>query len=349
MRDLGSRVVSFPLVNYISIRIAALRRHTSLSLKALILLGLFLAASAHHASAQAMAAGQAHAEEDGAVTPDATTNDSGPVGIVPLVHGFNASLISTSQYDGAAGWSSLLEPSLAYRFTPHLSVFGGTTAYAYVRTPTVVTNRKGKSTTSSTAMSAHTFVLGDTLLNGTYEFGSHLVDYAGTGTLGLPTGNDRLGLGAGQVTWNIDNHFDHPVTDWLTPELELGLGDSQNLTNQRVTRGYTAVGLLTHMQAGVSVSFPHDINLSSDAYEDLPLGPQTVTSRTGKGKKAAQAASGSSSAGIGEDNGFVNSLDLAVTGHITLSGIYNYSLRNNDSIGGVAVTFLLRPTPKDTP
>lgn len=282
--------------------------------------------------------------EDGAVTPDATTNDSGPIGVVPLVHGFNATLTSASQHDSVSGWSSTLAPTLAYRFSPHFSLFGGTTAYAYVLTGTVLSNKKAVQSTAATPLRDHTFVLGDTVLNATYEANPHLFAYAGTVTLGLPTGDSKLGLGAGQVTWNVNNHFERPVLPWLTPELELGIGDSENLDNPRVLRGYIVTGTVAHFQTGVDVDLPFNLNFSTDAYEDLPLGSQTVTTTTSRGKKGKQAATNTGN-GAGEDNGFVNTLDVPLTAHITLSGIYNRSLRNHEDTAGFSLTFLLRPTP----
>lgn len=299
--------------------------------------------------AQATPAGHPLEDVDGAITPDATTNDSGPIGVVPLTPGFNASLGTTSQHDSASGWSSTLSPNLAYRFGPHFSINGGTTAYSYVTTYNIVSTKKKTKTTPATTVygyQSHAFVLGDTLLNGTYETKLPFVDYAGTATLGLPTGNYTLGLGAGQVTYNIDNHFERDVTDWLTPEIELGIGNSENLDNQRVRKNFNAVGTLAHFQAGFNFSLPLNVNFSTDAYEDLPLAAQTVTSITSKGKKGRQITTTTGAqAGIGEDNGFVNTLDIPLNGHVTLSGIYNRSLRNHEDIAGFSLTFLLRSAP----
>lgn len=284
------------------------------------------------------------------MTPDATTNDGGPLGVVPLVHGFNASLGTTSQHDSASGWSSTLAPTLAYRFSPHFSAYAGTTAYSYVETYDVLSNGKATKTTAAEAVygyQAHRFVMGDTLLNGTYETHTRFTDYAVTGTLGLPTGENSLGLGAGKVTYNFNNHFERPVFDWLTPELELGIGNSENLDDARVRKDFIATGTIAHFQLGFNLSLPLNLDFSTDAYEDLPLGAQTVTSTSSNGKKGKQlrTVTTTSQKGIGEDNGFVNSLDIPLNGHVTLSGIYNRSLRNHEDIAGFSLTFLLRSAP----
>ena len=47
------------------------------------------------------------------------------------------------------------------------------------------------------------------------------IDYNGTVSLGLPSGNTDYGLGAGQVTYNINNHFEKTLR-MFTPDIELG-------------------------------------------------------------------------------------------------------------------------------
>jgi hypothetical protein len=110
-----------------------------------------------------------------------------------------------------------------------------------------------------------------------------------TSTLGLPTGDDANGLGAGQFTYAFINHFERQWGDNFTPNIELGIDDSPNLTSPRVLKSYEVVGTSAHFQAGLDASLPWwNIDFESDAYEELPLGTQTVTSTTTKGKKGKQ-------------------------------------------------------------
>ena len=180
-----------------------------------------------------------------------------------------------------------------------------------------------------------------------YELASHLFNYNVTGTLGTPTGDYIDGLGAGQYTYNINNHFERTLFSWLTPELELGIGDSSELLNSRVRNAYIVVGENAHFQAGFDVSLPFSTTFSTVAYEDLPLSSQTVTSTTTNGKKGKQEKiiTTVSQESFGEDNGFLNTLDIPINGHVTLSGFYNRSLRNKTDTAGFSLTFLLRSAP----
>jgi hypothetical protein len=78
-----------------------------------------------------------------------------------------------------------------------------------------------------------------------------------------------------------------------------------------------------------------------DAYEELPFHPSVIYS-TGKGKKKVTAAT---DVGNAEDNGITTSLDVPFSGHVTLSGFYNRSIRNQDDIAGFSLTFLLKAPP----
>jgi hypothetical protein len=79
----------------------------------------------------------------------------------------------------------------------------------------------------------------------------------------------------------------------------------------------------------------------------LPFKPSTIYSTTGKGKKKVTTAT---TTGNAEDNGFINSLDIPVAGHVTFSGFYDRSTRNRDDVAGFSFTFLLKtpPVPEET-
>lgn len=267
----------------------------------------------------------------------ATSNGQGPLGIVPITRGFNASVGTTTQHDSSNGWSSLLTPGIAYRFNQLFSVNATIPVYATIN----IDQTKGTKAKPVYVQSTKHGVVGDTALAAQYTT-SFLVDYAATVTLGLPSGNSAYGLGAGQVTYDVNNHFETSVGPF-TPDIELGIGDSSNLIGTRIRKSYTAVGTLAHFQAGAAISLPHDIDFEADAYEQLPLDASTIYSTTGKGKKKVTTATGSTAA---EDNGFITSLDIPLSGHLTLSGFYNRSLRSADDVAGFSLTFLLRAPPR---
>jgi len=220
----------------------------------------------------------------------AATNDEGAEGIVPLTKGFNASLVTTSQHDSNSGWSSLLTPNIAYRFDKHFSVDVGLPVYMYIDVDdtTAAAIVKGVYVPAKSTLVTDHLLLGDTTLNGGFDAHAKWLDYNLTGTLGMPTGDDAHGLGAGQFTYAFINHFEHSFNDYLTPNIELGIDDSPNLIDTRVQKNYTDVGTNAHFQAGFGFSFPFESYFETDAYEELPLGEQTVTSTTTNGKKGKQ-------------------------------------------------------------
>ncbi len=291
----------------------------------------------------------AAAEGEEAGSAAASSNDEGPEGIVPATKGFNASIGTTSQHDSTTGWASLLTPNVAYRFDKHFSFNAGTPIFAYVNaSATTSTLVLGVPIYTTSPLNTRKFLVGDTTLVGQFETHAKLLDYNVTATIGMPTGDYTFGLGAGQVTYEFNNHFERPIGETFTPNIELGIGDSSSLTDLRVRRDYVIVGTNAHFQAGLGVSLPFNMEFESDAYEDLPLAAQTVTTTSTNGKKGKQlkVTSKSSQESIGEDNGFLNTLDIPLNRHITLSGFYNRSLRNKVDTAGFSLTFLLRGAQK---
>ena len=290
-------------------------------------------------------------DDAGSTSASATTNNSGPAGIVPYTKGFNASIGTTSQHDSASGWQSILTPNIAYRFSSHFSANLGLPVYTYINvygvTGTVAATRVLPEY-NTYGYKTRRFLLGDTTLVGAYEAHPAFFDYNVNATMGMPTGDDDKGLGAGQFTYNINNHFEKPLGQTFTPDIELGIGDSPNLDNSRVRKSYIVVGTNAHFQAGVNAQLPFNMSFSSDAYEDLPLSTQTVTSETTNGKKGKQLRliTTTSTKSVGEDNGFLNTLDIPLGGHVTLSGFYNRSLRNKIDTAGFSFTFLLKAPPR---
>ena len=278
----------------------------------------------------------------------ALTNDAGPAGIVPYTRGFNASMIVMGQHDSSSGWSSVMTPGLAFRFNRHWSVALNVPVYSRVEVPVSAPSSKKKGpVNAATVFETKRLLLGDTQLVGGFAAHARWFDYELTSSMGMPTGNDLHGLGTGQFTYNVNSHFERPLLDWLTPQVELGVTDSNILSDVRVKKSYTDVGTNAHFGVGMGVDLPLGWSFSAEAYEELPMGRQTVTSTTTNGKKGKQLKTITTSrqVSIGEDNGFLNTLDIPLSRHVTLSGFYNRSLRNRLDTAGVSMTFLLRGTP----
>ncbi len=275
-----------------------------------------------------------------------SNNNEGPAGIVPVSHGFNASMVTTSQHDSAGGWSNIVTPNVAWRFNKYFTVNSQVPIYTYLNVSVVTGQIKlaGVVIGNTYALDTQHFLVGDTTIAGGFEIHPKFMDYNLTATLGTPTGDFLNGLGAGQYTYNINNHFEHQFFDWLTPDIELGIGDSSSLIHSSIRKDFVAVGEQAHFQAGLSVSLPwFNANFSSDAYEDMPLSRQTVTTITNQGKKGAiKLVKSSTQESIGEDNGFANSLDFPLASHLTFSAFYNRSLLNHDDTVGFSLALLLR-------
>lgn len=274
-----------------------------------------------------------------AISEATSVSDAGPAGIIPLVKGPNLSLTTSSQHDSTNGWSSVLSPDFAWRFDRHFSADVDAPIYASVN---VVVTGGTKAKPTYTSATKH-FVMGDTLLNGHYEVEASVLSYNLTGTLGLPSGSKSDGLGSGQVTYSFNNHFEKNF-EFFTPDIELGIGDSSATQGARIRKSYTTVGTLAYFQAGGAFDLPLHSTFEADAYESLPISGQTLYSTTGKGKKKVTTAT---SSGIAEDNGFTTSLDIPLSGHVTLSGLYNRSLRSHIDTAGFSLTFLMKAPPRE--
>ncbi len=269
---------------------------------------------------------------------DKTTDlDSGPNGDIPASKGFNLSLNTSSQHDSSNGWSSTLTPGVAYRFSHYFSADASIPIYIYL----VDYSQKGTTAKPVYVYQTEHHAPADAEINGHFETHADFADYNLTATLGLPTGNKNYGLGAGQVTYAFNNHFEHGF-DFFTPDLELGFGDSSSLASSPVRKSYVAVGKLAYFQTGVGFDLPRHMNLDMEAYEELPVASTTIYSTTGKGKKKVTTATNE---GAAEDNGFNTSLDIPINRHVVLSGFYNRSLRNKIDTAGFSFTFLLKPAP----
>lgn len=274
----------------------------------------------------------------GGLSAEASTNDSGPAGIIPVQKGFNVSLGTSSQHDSSNGWSSILTPNVAYRLDHYFSMDAGVPMYLYINVDANI----GTTAKPVYANVAREKAFGDTSLSLHGDATAWSLDYNGTVSLGMPSGNTDYGLGAGQVTYNINNHFEKSV-GLFTPDIEFGFGDTSALVDQRILKSYIAVGPMAHFQAGTSVDLPLRMSFEADAYEELPLDKNLVYSTTGKGKKKVTTAANTDPA---EDNGFLTSLDIPLSRHVTLSGFYNRSLRDHDDVGGFSFTFLLKAPPQ---
>lgn len=299
---------------------------------ATVLLAAFVMASAQPLSAQSTPASEMDVLN--AVASWVEASNAGPPGTMPLIRGFNASVGMTSQYDSLSGGWWLLTPTLAYRLNRHFSLDLGTPIYLYVP----IYENAGTTARPAYRYVIHRGLLGDTHMSLRGNWYSRVGGYSASASLALPTGQDRYGLGAGEVTYDLNNHLERDLR-WVIPEIELGEGNTSTLVDPRIRKDYISVGPIAHFQAGISVPLPHAIYFDAEAYEELPLAQDLVYSTRGAGKKKVTT---STNVGPAEDNGMLSTLDIPLSPHVVFSGFYSHSIRNNDDVGGFTLTFLLR-------
>ncbi|MDP9037687.1 MAG: hypothetical protein M3O02_00260 [Acidobacteriota bacterium] len=299
-------------------------------------LGSSLAGLASHAEAQVLSENEL--QEAGRSGAFVAGDEVGRFGVIPLRRGLNASLGTSSQHDSSSGWSSILTPDITYRLNRHFRADVSVPVYTYVST---------YENTGTKAKPKYTYapkkgVFGDTSLSFHADAAPFDFGYDASISVGLPSGDTFYGLGAGQVTFNINNHVEHSL--WcFTPNVEVGYGDSSTLVDPRVRKDYISVGPLAHFQVGLGVPLLRDLWFEADAYEQLPLSKDLIYSTTTKGKKKVTTAK---NVGVSEDNGFLTSLDIPLSPHLTLSGFYNRSLRAYSDVAGFSFTYLLRGAPR---
>jgi hypothetical protein len=248
------------------------------------------------------------------------------------VKGFTLSSALSVGHDSISGWSTVMSPALGFRFNPVFSVDASVPYYLYMNG--VRTTKKGV-----TKLTGQTNELGDTALNGHAEFHPWDFDYVATTSVTFPTGDFQLGLSTGKVSYNVNNHLEHNL-GIFTPDVEVGIGTTSGLFRQQVKKNYISSGLLAFFQAGTSLDLPAKLGLDVEGYEQLPIGDQTVYSRTAR--KNATVLTQASSA---EDNGVSVELSGNLLKNVVLAASFNRSVRLNDSTEGLSLTYLFHVPP----
>lgn len=290
-----------------------------------------------HMVAPAQVAPQATAS--GQSRPEEPENVPRVPGVSTLFRGFNAGVSFSSVYNSAVGWFEVASPAVNYTFFPHFSADASTPIYLhrYVENP----NQQQRSTRPLVLDADDA---GDTLIGFHANFNPRTFADTATASLTAPTGNRAAGFGAGQVTFDFDNHLQGYVGQ-AALLLDLGIGDSSTLINNLVTKNYTSVGKLAHFQTGAMIWLFRRYSLSSVAYEDLPFGSQTVYTAVNRSHGGGSSTNVTTSTGASEDNGFTTSAVIPITPHLMLSGYYNRSLRQHEDTVAMGMTYVLRGTP----
>ena len=262
--------------------------------------------------------------------------------------GLNASVTSSSQFDSITGAANVLTPAIGWRFNRHVSAEVSTPVFLYMRSSRTVmpTNPAVPPQTVTTLRHG---LPGDTTMAAHVSSNSFTMDRLGdfrntvTGSLAAPTGSVEDGVGAGKVTYNVTNHLQSE--SFLAPYVDLGIGSTSRLQSQRLQRAQTSRGELANFGVGVSMALPHASTVYLEAYEQLPIGKQTVfqvSPRNGR-PSATQGRNG-----LAEDNGINLSADIPVAPHLMWSAFYSRGLRLHEDTAGFSFTILLRNPRRST-
>jgi hypothetical protein len=278
-----------------------------------------------------------------------TTQNLAKVPRVPnvstLFDGFNAGVTYSGVHDSASGWYTIATPAISYTFSDHYSADATASMYFH---------RLVQNTNSATAtkepMVVETINAGDTLIGFHAFFEPGSLQNTITASLTAPTGDKSQGLGAGQVTFDFSNHTERYLKR-VGLLVDVGAGNSSGLFNSVVSKDYSSVGAIAHFQAGAVVWLGSGIYLQSVAYEQLPLGSQTVYRTVKRGEHghgddkddgSPPAATPLTTPSAIEDNGFTTIMGLPLNNYLTLSGYYNRSLRQDLDTVSFGMTYVIR-------
>jgi hypothetical protein len=250
----------------------------------------------------------------------------------PLL-GWNAGLTISGVHDSVTGWATLATPAVGYSFNEIFSIDATIPIYFYRLAESRSTHPKPNAQLVNQRGEP-----GDVVLGFHAQFIPRLFQYQLTGLVTAPTGDEAYGLSTGRVTFDVSSHFERTFGR-ITPNLDIGAGDSSTLVNRTVTKNYTSLGPLAHFQIGLGFDLFLGMSFESDAYEQLPIGDQKIYGPSRNGK--ATVVTGHN---VTEDNGFTNALDIPVNRHFTFSGYYSRSLRLHSDTAAVGITCVLRST-----
>src|ERR1700677_1549105 len=231
-------------------------------------------------------------------------------GVSTLLHGLNAGFTLSGAHNSLIGWYNVGTPAVSYTFSPRYSADASVSFYPYR-----LVENENSTAPPGQGLVADLGGVGDTFIGLHASFNPRVLRNTTTASFSFPTGDRSAGLGAGKPTFDFSDHMEHYLrqTGFL---VDLGAGDSSGLFNRLVTNNYTSVGPLAHFQAGVVVWLFGSNYIQSVAYEQLPIGSQTVYTSVGPpGTPNSTLVSGN---GVSEDNGFTTSLGIPLTAHFGL-------------------------------
>jgi hypothetical protein len=254
-------------------------------------------------------------------------------GVSTLLRGLNAGITFSQVHDSSIGWYNVVTPAVSFNFSPHYSADASLSIYPFRLMPI-----NDPTAPSGQQLVAARGDLGDTLIGLHARFNSRVWWNTTTASLTAPTGSRSDGLGAGKVTFDFSDQLERSIRQ-AGLLVDIGAGNSSGLFNSLVTNDYNSLGPLAHFQAG-AVLWPFGRNwIQSVAYEQLPIGGQTVY--TPIGPEGVPVPSGS---GLSEDNGFTTSVGIPLPDHLAFLGYYNRSLHHRIDTVSFGMTYVWHGT-----
>ena len=254
-------------------------------------------------------------------------------GLSSSLRGWNAGATFSGIHESTTGWATIFTPAIGYSFNDVSSIDATIPIYMYRLAESRSTHPK-----PTAQLINQRGEPGDIVFGLHAQFIPRLFQYQVSGLVTAPTGDEAYGLTTGRVTFDLSNHFERSFGR-ITPNLEIGAGDSTTLVNRILTKNYTSLGPLAHFQIGLGVELLRGIYFEAEAYEQLPIGDQKIYGPSRNGK--ATVVTGHN---VTEDNGFINALDVPVNAHTTFSGYYSRSLRFRSDTTAIGVTYVFRGT-----
>ena len=280
----------------------------------------------------------AQVELPNATQSEATEQVPRVPGVSALFRGFNAGVTFSQVHDSASGWYNVFTPAVSYAISMHYSVDASASIFPYrhIQNPNPATQ-------SEHPLVSDLGEAGDTFVGLHAYFRPGAFRNITTGSFSIPTGDREDGLGTGRVTFDFSDRLERYIKQ-TGLIVDIGGGDSSGLFNRLISREESSLGPLAHFQTGVVFYLPWSIRAQSFAYEQLPLGHQTVYATVSPpGAPNATVISGT---GVSEDNGLTTSLSISVTDNLTLSSYYNRSLRQHLDTVSIGATYVLHGTPR---
>ena len=253
--------------------------------------------------------------------------------------GFGMKFEGSSSGDGTV---TDLATGVGYNLSRHFGVDLGI-PYYFVGTPSSI-KQKNLSAVSGNG-------LGNIGADLKWNFPGHILNYASTVHLAVPTGDTKKGFSTGHTTWNWGNHLEHGWGNF-TPYLDLGVGntisDTKYFHRPFITFGYNA-----QFEGGTEFD-AGPFSLTASAYDVAPWGQQTVISRVFRCSSGAKcSANGKSTnrkgytlasvqagaADLVRDNGFNAGIEYKPFSYLGLEFDYSHSvpLQLNSVSFGVAI------------